>query len=140
MKKTSDAKPSEITDVYYIKAYRKKGDYPKPTDRTGKWLVFVDVSIVDEVWAKIKKATEDGILGNSAKVATAKPNRLASSPRRKVICIYTYDWTDEKDVKRVCDGLRGVGITQQIWYKTDEDTLNGKYGSMGYKNISKYSD
>ena len=35
-----DAKPSEVTEVYWICAIRKKGDYPKPTTRSGKWLIF----------------------------------------------------------------------------------------------------
>ncbi len=80
----SDAKPSEITDVYWIYAMRKKGKYPKATQRSGKWLIFVDLQNVDEVWAKIKEATEEGKLGDSAKVATSKPNPLAGKSKSKV--------------------------------------------------------
>lgn len=76
----SDARPSEITDVYWIYVKRKKGKYPQPR-RSGKWLVFVDIKNVDEVWAKIKKATEGGRLGARAKVATAKPNPNATESR-----------------------------------------------------------
>jgi hypothetical protein len=133
MKKTSDAKPSQVTDVYYIWAVRQKGVYPSPTDRNGKWLIFVDVSEVDEVWAKIKKATEEGRFGDRVKVATEKPNPIAIDPRKKVICVYTYDWTDQKDVKRIREELRKIGITNKIPYKSDEDTLSGKYNATGYK-------
>ncbi len=134
----SDAKPSNVTGVYWIYATRKKGKYPKPTPRTGKWLIFVDPENVDEVWAKIKKAVEEGKLGNSAKVAAAKPNPMAGKSGAKVICVYTYDWTDEKDVTRIREELRKLGITNKIPYKADEDTLSGKYRITGHRRISKY--
>ena len=134
----SDAKPSEVTDVYWIYAKRREGKYPKPTRRSGKWLVFVEKKDVDEVWAEIKKAVEGGKLGSDAKVATAKPNPHATNPNRRVICVYTYDYTDDKDVMRVREGLRTLGITNKIPYKTDEDTLSGKYQITGHTRISKY--
>lgn len=133
-----DAKPSEVTDVYWIYTIRKKGKYPNSTPRSGKWLIFVNIKNVDEVWAKIKDATEDGKLGDSAKVATAKPNTLATDPNEKVICVYSYDWTDEEDVRRIREELRKRGITDKIPYKANEDTLSGKYRKTGHRRISKY--
>ncbi len=133
----SESKPSEVTDVYWIYAIRKIGAYPSATDQSGKWLVFVHVSQIDEVWAKIKKATEEGKLGGSSKVSTGLPNPNATEPENKVICVYTYDWTDEEDVKRVREELRALGITRKIPYKADEDTLSGKYRVAGNTKISK---
>jgi len=133
----SDAKPSEVTDVYWIYAVRKRGKYPKATSRSGKWLIFVDPENVDEVWAKIKKAVEEGKLGDSAKVLTAK-SPLVGKSKAHVICVYTYDWTDENDVKRIREELRKLGITNKISYKADEDTLKGKYRITGHRRISKY--
>jgi hypothetical protein len=130
-------KPSGVTDVYWLYAERKKGKYPKPR-RSGKWLIFVDPENVDEVWAKIKKATEEGRLGHASKVATAKPSPLAGESKTKVICVYTYDWTDEKDVRRVREELRKLGVATKIPYKADEDTLSGKYRITGHTRISKY--
>ena len=135
---SSDVKPSEVTDVYWIYAERKKGKYPKPTSRSGKWLIFVDPKNVDEVWAKIKEAVEEGKLGDSAKVATAKQNLLAGKSNAKVICVYTYDWADERDVRRIREELRKLGITNKIPYKADEDTLSGKYRMKGHARLSKY--
>lgn len=106
--------------------------------KSGKWLIFANIGEVDEVWAKIKKATEEGKLGGNAKVATAKPNPNATNQSARVICVYTYDWADEKDVKKVRQQLRKLGITRKISYKTDADTLNGKYSVRGDKGISKY--
>jgi len=98
----------------------------------------VDRNGVDAVWATIKEATEAGRLGGSAKVATAKPNPYATDPNTKVICVYTYDWTDEADVRRIRVELRALGITQKIPYKADADTLRDKYRVTGHRRISKY--
>ena len=135
---SSEPVPSQITDEYWLYAVRKRGQYPKATARSGKWLVFVPVAQVDEVWAKIREATEKGCLGDSAKVATAKPNPNATDPSQKVICIYTYDWTDKEDVRRIRDELRALGITSKIPYRTDRDTSAGKYAKRGHRRISKY--
>ena len=133
-----NAKPTEVFDAYWIFATRRKGKYPKATKRSGKWLIFVDPKDIDEVWANVKEGTEQGNLGSSAKVSTAKPNPLAGKSKQKVICVYTYDWMDEADVRRVREELRIIGITSKIPYKADEDTLSGKYRVAGDTKISKY--
>lgn len=133
-----DPKPSKVTDVYWLSAKRKTGCYPLATEKCGKWLVFVPASQINDVWEKIKVATEEGRLGSSAKVATARPNPNAAKSDKKVICVYTYDWTDEKDVRRIREGLRQLGITSPIPYKADEDTYAGRYAVHGHKRISKY--
>ncbi|HEX9897147.1 MAG TPA: putative phosphothreonine lyase domain-containing protein [Dehalococcoidales bacterium] len=132
------ANPSEVTNRYWLHAHRKSGKYPKPTVRSGKWLVFVDKEDVDMVWSKIKKTVEEGMLGSDAKVATAKSNPHATDASTKVICVYTYDHADEEDVRRIRAELRKLGITNRIPYKTDEDTLSGKYRITGHTRISKY--
>ncbi len=93
---------------------------------------------IDTVWERIRKATEGGRLGDSAKVATAKSNPIAAGSSMKVICVYTYDWKDEEDVKRIRTELRMLGITWKIPYKSDEDTEAGKYRATGHTRISKY--
>jgi len=55
-----------------------------------------------------------------------------------VICVYTYDWTDERDARRVRQELRHLGVTKKIPYKSDKDTLAGKYATRGQKPIGKY--
>ncbi len=133
-----DPKPSEVTDAYWLHAERKTGTYPADTENCGKWLVFVPVAQIDEVWARIKLAIEEGRLGSSAKVATARPNPNATNPDSKVICVYTYDWTDEEDVRRVRHELRVLGIISKIPYKADAETYAGRYANQGHKRISKY--
>jgi hypothetical protein len=135
----SELKPSEVIDAYWLGAECKTSDFKKPTERAGKWLVYLSIAWINEYWAKVKKATEEGKLGYSAKVSTARPNPLASSKAR-VIVVYTYDWKDEEDVFRVREALRRLGIVRKISYKTNADTLAGKYKQTTAKRISKYYD
>ena len=130
--------PSKVTDVYWIYAERKKEVYPEATIRSGKWLIFVSPGRLDALWRKIKYATENGKLGYESKTTTAKPNSLAGKSRQKVICVYTYDWTDEEDVRRVRSELKKLGIVWRIPYKSDQDTSDGKYRDMTNQRISKY--
>jgi hypothetical protein len=134
----ADPKTSEVTDSYWLHAQRKIGTYPVATENCGKWLLFVPAAQIDAVWAKIKLATEEGRLGSSAKVATARPNPNATNPDTKVTCIYTYDWTDEADVRRIRQELRQLGITSKIPYKADQDTYAGRYAIQGHERISRY--
>jgi hypothetical protein len=135
-----DPKPSQVTEGYWLSTVRKGGGYPAHTERGGKWLLFVPVAEIDEVWAKVKDATEQGLLGGLAKVATAKPNPNATKSDTKVICVYTYDSTDAEDVRRVRAALRELGIVDKIPYKTDNDTRGGNYARRGHTRISKYYD
>ncbi len=130
-------RPSTVTDSYWGYTNRKKGKYPKPLN-PGKWLIFVPLKDLDEVWGKIQTATEDGLLGDRAKCGTAKINPNAKSQDTKVICVYTYDWTDKEDVMKIREHLRQIGIISKIPYKSDEDTLAGKYQITGHTRISKY--
>jgi hypothetical protein len=138
LKMKSSTTPSEITDVYWLLAERKFGTYPESTERCGKWLIFVPVAEIDELWVKIALATEEGRLGGSAKVATSKPNPNARDPNTRVICVYTYDWTDAEDRGRVRQALRELGIQQKIPYKADQDTLAGRYENRGDRKIAKF--
>lgn len=130
--------PSQVTDEYWLFAERNQGTYPSHSKNGGKWLIFVPVERVDQMWLKIKSATEAGKLGEMSKVATAKDNPNAINSSIKVICVYTYDWVDEKDVMRIREELRQLGVTRKIPYKADEDTESGKYANQGKKRISKY--
>lgn len=130
--------PSQVTNEYWLFANRKQGTYPLHSENGGKWLIFVPIGRVDNVWSKIKLATEAGRLGEMSKVATTKDNSNAANANIKVICVYTYDWMDEEDVMRIRQELRQLGITRKIPYKADEDTEAGKYANQGTKKISKY--
>ena len=121
---------------YWTYAQRKNGKYPEHTSRGGKWLIFVGSHNLSRIWSKIKIAVEEGKLGGLAKVP--RHSSRAQSPSSGVICVYTYDWKDAQDVKRIREELRKIGIIRKISYKTDEDTDQGIYRTNKSGKISKY--
>jgi len=60
----AEMKPSTVSEVYWIYSTRREVGYPKPTERSGKWIVTGDAARIDEVWAKVKVDTEEGRLGD----------------------------------------------------------------------------
>ena len=67
-----------------------------------------------------------------------KPNPNAASAQTKVICVYTYDVSDEQDCSRVSAALRDLGVTWKIPYKTDADTYAGRYSGDGVRVSKRY--
>jgi nitrogen regulatory protein PII len=110
--------PIDVDCLPWVTAERRG----KGTITTGKWLIFVRRENVNAVWEKIKKANNEGKLGAWAKCSTAMP-RKQFNPNTHVICVYTYDFTDEEDVWRVEGELRKLGIVGWINYKSDISTL-----------------
>lgn len=123
---------------YWAYAQRKVGEYPEHTSRGGKWLIFVSSHNLGKVWTKVKGAVEEGRLGSVAKAAGAMRNSHSQNSKAKVICVYTYDWKDHQDVKRIREELRKIGIVRKISYKTDEDTERGIYNANRSEKVSKY--
>jgi len=72
-----------------------------------------------------------------AKAAT-KHNAHSKNSSHKVICVYTYDWKDVQDVKRIREKLRKIGVIRNISYKTDEDTERGIYRANSSEKIKYY--
>lgn len=66
-------------------------------------------------------------LGPSAKAATSEWNYRRDDEER-LICIYTHDWRDRRDLLRVLKELRSMGFAGRLTYKTDADTERGIYG------------
>ena len=98
---------------------------------TGKWMLFVPTSEVDEVWGKVAGSTEASELGSGAKVSTRannRRNRHAKGPDTHVICVYTRDCRDVADVTRVLVELRRLGFQGLLSYKEDGATLANRYG------------
>ena len=132
--------PSQVTDDYWVYA-----DCPAAegadASATGKWLVFVPAGRIDWWWEQIRLATEQGRLGISARIsakaATARVSELAVSPRMKLICVYTRNWQDRDDVRRVLRQLRDLGVSWRLSYKTDEATLSGVYGTGSAAYVSQ---
>jgi Domain of unknown function (DUF1917) len=139
-KNTGQPLPTEMDSDYWIWAERVDTyNYPQPTERCGKWMIYAHDSEVDQVWMTIRDAVVGGLLGSSAKVATMKPSPNAVKPDHKVICIYTYDSEDKDDVVRILTSLReDLGVLHKAFYKEDNVTRSGNYSFNTKVPVSKY--
>ncbi|KAK3669896.1 hypothetical protein LTR78_010207 [Recurvomyces mirabilis] len=100
----------------------------------GKWMLFPTIDDVARVWRVVAEAAAAGKLGPTCKVATYDELR----PRADhLICIYTYDFTDLPDVRRVLETLVGLDLVstsgRPIYYKCDAYT----YLDLGSQNEYK---
>lgn len=129
--------PSKTTDSYWIFALNEKYKFKKEKSEraSGKWLIFEYIDKVDDLWETIKKATEEGLLGPSSKSSTAKINPNAKDNETLVICVFTEDFNDKEDVKRIEQNLRNLGIQNTFIYKLDKDV--GKYSKDGFTNLDQ---
>jgi len=82
---------------------------------------------VSRTWRLVCEAVVDGRLGHTAKIATEASARDGSS--RRLICIYTKDFSDRDDVKSVLMEMVNVGLCpgegNGIYYKCDAFTYLG---------------
>lgn len=130
--------PTKTTKSYWIQQDRP-GVVTGATgaEEAGKWLIFLAPEEVDDAWQKVRNATVAGTLGIGAKVSTAKENE-DSRDDRKVIYVFTADWSDEPDVMRVREELKNLGFVDRIGYKRNLDTYAGEYREKG-KRVTYYS-
>src|SRR5215207_4432408 len=88
----SNAIPSQLGGVYWIEAKPQTAQPQAPTPRHGQWVIPTDLSAVDDLWARIKAATEAGQLGYKSKVSTsARAGQKRSTDRAILVCTYDYD-------------------------------------------------
>ncbi|KAJ5192548.1 Protein of unknown function DUF1917 [Penicillium cf. viridicatum] len=88
---------------------------------SGKWMLFPTADRVDELWGVVVRAMEKGELGDTAKVATDD-----GGGESRLICVYTEDFGDVEDVKRVVSKLVDIGLVgkgpRSVYYKSDAFT------------------
>ncbi len=133
-----NSNPSTATFDYWIGSINNKSKYPRHTENSGKWLIFIPRDKVDHIWGLIKTAIEYGLLGSAAKVSTSLENPNSRDKNMHVICVYSYDYTDKEDVLRIRQQLRTMGIVDKIPYKPDIATREGQYNKDGKKRVSVY--
>lgn len=133
---SSHKRPSQKHREPWIFAERQQGEYPEDTDLSGKWMVFPLVTEIDNIWFIIADAVEKGKLGDEAKVAT-RPGllgRRAGLPDTdvddRVICVYTYNSEDKKDLLRILQHLRDIGVSHTAFYKENIETRAGNYAGF----------
>jgi hypothetical protein len=79
-------------------------------------------NLLDSDRYKIAKAVSEGKLGTAANFVTRQPSSRATyigDEKSHVICIYTKDFTNKEDVKRVFNMLREIGLKGKLHYKAD---------------------
>lgn len=98
---------------------------------SGKWMLFPTAADVDRVWSLVATATAARELGHAAKVAT---DDGSGNVTPRLICIYTEDFSDGADVRRVLERLVRMGLVKgkgpvgeerAIYYKADAFTYLG---------------
>ena len=107
---------------------------------SGKWMLFPMSDDLPLVWRLVAEATAAGKLGPCSKVGTWEPDHVT---KPTVICIYTKDFSDLADVKRVLTNLNELNIVNKamrINYKCDAYTHLGIISDNAYKlRASLYS-
>ena len=73
----------------------------------GKWMLFPGPEDLPRYWRLVAEATSEGKLGPTCKVATPDP---FSGKKETLICVYTYNFVDNDDVRRVLDELIELGV------------------------------
>lgn len=112
------ARPSDYSAVYWIEAKRKQGDYPAPKPDMGEWRVELHSDTIDEVWERVKTATEQGELGYKSKVST-RPVIGQTEPEQRLLVVRTYSASDTADVERIKEVLIEMGL-RQLSYQSDK--------------------
>jgi hypothetical protein len=82
-------------------------------------MLFPTEEAGPRMWLKVVEAVISNKLGTAAKIASDGPTRL--------ICIYTRDFSDVADVKRVVEAMAELDLTSKdatrpIYYKCDAFT------------------
>lgn len=111
-------------------------------------MLFPTEQDVNRTWLGVCEAVADDRLGCTAKVATAGHSRASSSANAtskvRLICVYTRDFSNLEDVRRVLDELCELGLASRegngIYYKCDAYTYLGIESDNKYKlKASLYS-
>lgn len=105
---------------YWLNAEREDAPFYS-TQKSGKWCLSFALEEVDAAWARIDALVAAG------KVCAAIASTVWGSRTRGfdtlVICVFTENWEDKDDVRRVRQLLLEEGFTASMGYKRDIDTV-----------------
>lgn len=124
--------PSQKTEYAWLQCWvdeeeEEEQEEAEPIEEmlVGKWMIFCkSMTEADELWPILKKALYGHELGPTMKSATEL------SRNGVLICIYTDDWYDIADLRRVLQTIRKLGRQEKIFYKADAQTALGISGSI----------
>ena len=93
------------------------------TGQSGKWCVYRTTDGIDTAWRVVRALVTNDIL-LAAKVSTRQAVDSGGHGQH-VICVYTPDSQDWKEVLRVREVLRAAGFEGRLQYRRDADTMAG---------------
>lgn len=83
-------------------------------------MIFCNPKDVNATWETVARATANNELGIAAKVAPYPEGGLLPE-RERLICVYTKDFRDRRDVGRVIQKLRELRLVEsrgkRLYYK-----------------------
>jgi hypothetical protein len=124
-----EVNPSQV-DRDYVWIFADGPDRTEQSQVLGKWLVFGSEKKIDSLWQSIWPKVVSGELhAAQAKVATKFNTKTGSSSY--VICVYT----TETRMDDVAFKLIRI-VKRDLRYKTDADTIAGKYAPTTNQPIS----
>lgn len=103
-------------------------------------MIFCEPSKVNSVWETVARATANGELGIAAKVAP-RPE-AAPQARTRLICVYTKDFRDRRDVWRVLERLRELRLVEAgkpLYYKPGKSYSLRRLVLEGFADVAEIS-
>lgn len=132
----SNLLPLEVSDYPWL--YENNNKDVQSID-TGKWMLFYDVSLMNDAWLLAKKLYKENKLDGvkSLKCSTAYKNLRASNFDEGVIILYCNNSANEETIMNI--GKRIIEIfsykeNKMIYYKTDSQTYEGTIATGSKKN------
>ncbi|KAI1248095.1 hypothetical protein MGN70_010344 [Eutypa lata] len=109
--------------------------------RCGKWMLFRKAEDIDQTWEVVARATANNELGIAAKVAPRPEEESNNERSERLICVYTKDFRDLEDVRRVARELKRLGLIpprgRPLYYKPGESAVRFS-ALLGYLGIDDY--
>lgn len=97
-------------------------------------MLFPTSEDLPRYWRLVAEATSEGKLGPTSKVATYDPYNMKDAT---LICVYTYNFADLDDVRRILNELLELGLCTEdgraMYYKCDAYTYLGIESDNSYK-------
>ena len=126
--------PTSVRDSPWIYESRRenvqRNNYPEV--ESGKWMMFFDVSKIDDAWARATRLYRTGQLPDifAMKVSTAMPREYP--PHTKVLIFYCGPASDKNKMLAIGRDLaeKMEYRAPSIAYKTDLQTIEGVKGSI----------
>jgi hypothetical protein len=108
----------------------------------GKWMLFVRISDLDDLWTKVRNLTVKDQLGSTANTSTMMPNATARDPNVKLICVFVKETSNFVEVATVLWKLFQNNLVpryqRNVAFKTNAATNANQFVKGTNKPVSSY--